>query len=204
MIATAGLLGFPNAGKSSFLRVVSNSKTKVANYPFTTLSPHIGTIQFKDSFSFTIADLPGLIEGAHKNRGLGHEFLRHIERTDIICFVIDMSGEEGDPYEDLTILKQELKLYKEELLGRTGVILANKMDLTPSGPNLEEFRKQVAEDEYFKTIPIFPISCTESTDIDPVITYLRTLVEEIQQAKKQQTEIKAINLGPQLKHLFEE
>ena len=130
LIADVGLIGFPNAGKSSLLRCVSHAHPKVAPYPFTTLSPSLGTMVFSPAYEIVIADMPGIIEGAHNNVGLGHTFLRHIERTALLVFVIDIAGCDGrDPIQDFTILKKELSLYKSSLSKERYIVAANKIDL---------------------------------------------------------------------------
>ena len=160
-IADAGLVGFPNAGKSTLLGKLSAAKPKVASYPFTTLQPVVGVVEFSGYRRCTIADIPGLIEGAHENRGLGHEFLRHITRCRVLLFVIDMAGSEGrDPISDLEILRREIKEYDDELARFPWKIIANKMDLEGSAENLEIFRSR------FPKIDIIPISAEGETGLD--------------------------------------
>ena len=138
LIADVGLIGFPNAGKSTFLGAVSNATPEIASYPFTTLSPHIGVVEIEEYSRFTIADIPGLIEGAHKNIGLGHEFLRHIERTKVLLYVLDMAGTDGrTPWDDFAALQFELECYQRGMTNLPSLILANKMDAEPSAENLE-------------------------------------------------------------------
>ena len=130
LIADVGLVGYPNAGKSTLLRRVSNAKPKVAPYPFTTLRPYLGVLHYNDQSRVTFADIPGLIDGAHANRGLGHTFLRHIERTKMLLYVVDGAGTEGrDPGDDLRSLIEELRLYNPELMDKPALVLANKIDL---------------------------------------------------------------------------
>lgn len=144
-IAEVGLVGHPNAGKSTFLSAVSAARPKTAPYPFTTLNPIVGVIEMDDFFRYAIADVPGLIEGAHNNVGLGHAFLRHIERCRIFCFVLDMGGSDGrDPLDDLATLRAELEHYEEGLSQRPGLIIANKMDLPEAPKNLERLRQAEA------------------------------------------------------------
>ena len=160
-IADAGLVGFPNAGKSTLLGALSHAKPKVASYPFTTLQPVVGVVEFPSYRRCTIADIPGLIEGAHENRGLGHEFLRHITRCRVLLFVIDMAGSEGrDPISDLEILRREIKEYDEELARFPWKIIANKMDLEGAAENLEIFRSR------FPKIDIIPISADTGLGLD--------------------------------------
>jgi len=142
-IADAGLVGYPNAGKSSLLRTLSAARPKVAPYPFTTLEPMIGVVEFEDYTRITVADIPGLIEGAHEGIGLGHDFLRHIERCRLLVFVLDMAGSEGrDPNSDFEKLRTELSLYQPELGKRPFIVVANKMDLSGAKENLAAFKKR--------------------------------------------------------------
>lgn len=142
-IADAGMVGFPNAGKSTLVNKLSEAAPKIGNYPFTTLNPMVGVVEFPKYRRCTVADIPGLIEGAHENRGLGHEFLRHITRCKILLFVIDMAGSEGrDPIEDLQTLRTEIKMYDEDLAQFEWIIIANKMDIEGAEKNLEVFRQR--------------------------------------------------------------
>lgn len=143
LIADVGLVGFPNAGKSSLIWSLSKVKVKVAPYPFTTLQPNLGFIELPGGQRLYIADIPGIIEGAHQNRGLGLEFLRHIERTKLLLFILDASGIDGrTPLEDYLVLKDELKNYNPELLERPFLVALNKIDDETSVPHLEEFLKK--------------------------------------------------------------
>ncbi|MBU8750707.1 MULTISPECIES: GTPase ObgE [Bacillus] len=154
VLADVGLVGFPSVGKSTLLSVVSSAKPKIADYHFTTLVPNLGMVETDDGRSFVMADLPGLIEGAHQGVGLGHQFLRHIERTRVIVHVIDMSGLEGrDPYEDYLTINQELSEYNLRLTERPQIIVANKMDMPEAAVNLEAFKEKLTDD-----YPVFPIS----------------------------------------------
>ena len=141
LLADVGLVGFPNVGKSTFISVVSAAKPKVANYHFTTLSPVLGVVKINDEYSFVMADIPGLVEGASEGVGLGHDFLRHVERCRLILHLVDVSGSEGrDPIDDFEKINYELKNFNEELAERPQVVLANKCDLaTPE--QIEAFRK---------------------------------------------------------------
>jgi GTP-binding protein len=175
-IADAGLVGFPNAGKSTLLTKLSHAKPKVANYPFTTLQPHVGVVEFSDIRRGTVADIPGLIEGAHANVGLGHDFLRHIMRCRVLLFVVDTAGSEArDPINDIETLRTEIKLYSSELAKRPWCILANKMDLPESEQNLERLK------ERFKRIKVFPISANEGDGMDKLMGYLdKTIARDIE------------------------
>ena len=160
-IADAGFVGFPNAGKSTLMGALSANKPKVGAYPFTTLKPSIGVVDFPGYKRCTIADIPGLIEGASNNKGLGHEFLRHITRCHLLLFVIDMAGVDGrEPIEDLQILRKEIKEYDEELSKFPWMIIANKMDVEGAEEQLEIFKDR------FPKIDIVPISAQEETGLD--------------------------------------
>ncbi len=169
-IADAGLVGYPNAGKSTLLGDLSSAKPKVADYPFTTLQPIVGVVEFDDFRRCVVADIPGIIEGAHKNRGLGHEFLRHIMRCRLLIFVVDMSGMERDPIEDLQQLRTEIKLYSEELSQRPWLIVANKMDQEASQENLENFRQRFPKQE------IIPVSALSGEGIAALKARLNELI----------------------------
>ena len=160
-IAEAGLVGYPNAGKSTLLRKLSAARPKVAAYPFTTLHPVVGVMELPGYRHATIADIPGLIEGAHRGVGLGHEFLRHITRCPILIFVIDVAGSEGrSPVEDLQNLRKEIDLYDPMLSSRPWLIVANKMDLPNANENLETLQ------EKFSKVRIVPISAANGEGID--------------------------------------
>ncbi|OMF31680.1 GTPase ObgE [Paenibacillus sp. FSL H8-0548] len=158
VMADVGLVGFPSVGKSTLLSVVSGAKPKIGAYHFTTITPNLGVVDVGDSRSFVMADLPGLIEGAHEGVGLGHEFLRHVERTRVIIHVIDMSASEGrDPFDDWLKINEELVLYNEKLVDRPQIIAANKMDMPESAEQLELFRQKLAEvsgDRHYEILPI--------------------------------------------------
>ncbi len=159
LIADVGLVGFPNAGKSSLISCISKAKPKIAAYPFTTKAPILGIVEF-DEKEFKIADIPGLIEGAHSGSGLGDRFLRHIERTRILAFVIDLAGVDGrKPWDDFFSLKNELMLYNKELNDKPYIILANKIDLVAAKENVKVFKDKIEE-------PFSMISCKDKTNID--------------------------------------
>lgn len=156
LLADVGLVGFPSVGKSTFLSVVTKAKPEIAAYPFTTITPNLGVVSSKDGRSFTIADLPGLIEGASQGKGLGHQFLRHIERTRVIIHMLDMGNESGrDPVEDYEIINNELNSYQYDLLLRPQVVVANKMDMPGAKENLERFKAAYPDLEVFETTTIF-------------------------------------------------
>lgn len=143
-IADAGLVGYPNAGKSTLTGVITSARPRIGAYPFTTLRPSVGVIDYEERYEkLTLADIPGLIEGAHENRGLGHRFLRHIERCKVLIYIVDMSGADGrDPAEDFASLKDELGRYSEQLLKKPCMVIANKMDEEVAKENLDNFRTQ--------------------------------------------------------------
>ncbi|MEN2765865.1 GTPase ObgE [Ornithinibacillus xuwenensis] len=175
LIADVGLVGFPSVGKSTFLSVVSAARPKIADYHFTTLAPNLGVVDTGDQRSFVLADLPGLIEGAHEGVGLGHQFLRHVERTRVIIHVIDMAGTEGrDPYEDFQKINNELREYDEKLMTRPQVIAANKMDMPGSEENLQHFKEQIGED-----IPVYPVSALTKEGLRDILFAVADLLETI-------------------------
>jgi GTP-binding protein len=168
-IADAGLVGYPNAGKSTLLRKISAARPKVAAYPFTTLHPVIGVVEFSEYGRATIADIPGLIEGAHRGLGLGHEFLRHITRCRILLFVVDVAGSEGrNPIEDLQQLRKEIDLYDPLMSQRPWFVIANKMDLPGTAENLEALRKK------FPKIDIVAVSAAKGEGIEELKKKLAT------------------------------
>lgn len=170
MLADVGLVGLPSVGKSTILSMITNANPKIASYHFTTLSPNLGVVSMHD-YSYTVADLPGLIEGASEGAGLGHKFLKHIERTKIIAHVIDMSGSEGrNPYDDYVTIRKELESFSSKLIKKPEIIIANKMDLDSSKSNLEEFKKKV-------DAPIYEISAINNQGLDKVIEELKELVK---------------------------
>lgn len=173
VLADVGLVGFPSVGKSTLLSVVSAAKPKIGAYHFTTIVPNLGMVETEDGRSFAMADLPGLIEGAHQGIGLGMQFLRHIERTRVIVHVIDMSGMEGrDPYEDYVTINNELKEYNLRLTERPQIVVANKMDMPGAEENLKEFKKKVGED-----VKVFPVSAVSRQGLKPVLFEIADLLE---------------------------
>lgn len=173
VLADAGLVGFPSVGKSTLLSVVSAAKPKIAEYHFTTIVPNLGMVETEDHRSFVMADLPGLIEGAHQGVGLGHQFLRHIERTRVIIHVIDMSALEGrDPYDDYMTITEELKQYNMRLTERPELIVANKMDMPDAEENLKKFREKMPEDAQ-----IFPVSALSRQGLSNLLFAIADLIE---------------------------
>jgi len=172
-IADAGLVGYPNAGKSTLLRKISAARPKVAAYPFTTLHPIVGVIEFPGYRRATVADIPGLIEGAHRGLGLGHEFLRHITRCRVLIFVVDIAGSEGrNPVEDLQNLRREIDLYDPTLSSRPWFVVANKMDLPGSKENLKALQKR------FPKLQILPTSAANGEGIDDLKQALATRIRD--------------------------
>lgn len=174
LLADVGLIGFPNAGKSTIISRVSAAKPKIANYPFTTLVPNLGVVDL-DQRSFVIADIPGLIAGAHAGAGLGHEFLRHIERTRLLIHVIDTAGSEGrDPVEDFVTINEELRLYNPDLATRPQIVAANKMDLPEAEMNLKRLAG-VLEGKY----DYFPVSAVTGEGLDRLMARVAMLLDEL-------------------------
>lgn len=178
-IADVGLVGFPNVGKSTFLSRVSNAKPKIANYHFTTLQPMLGVVDLEGTDGFVIADIPGLIEGAADGVGLGHEFLRHIERTKVFIHMVDAASTEGrDPIGDITVINQELARYSEELAKRPQVIAANKTDVFYG--NEEETVITLLREEFEpQGIQVFPISAVSGKGVRELLYYVKQLLSEI-------------------------
>jgi len=166
-IADVGLVGFPNAGKSSLIDLVTEAHPKTAAYPFTTLHPVVGVIEYPDIYErLFMADIPGLVEGAHENKGLGHRFLRHIERCKMLLIVLDMAGVDGrHPWDDYENLLEELRLYKTDLAKKPFLVAANKMDEEEAAENLRRFRKKFS-------VPVLPISCLTEKGIEDLIKAL--------------------------------
>ncbi|MGO4532902.1 GTPase ObgE [Paenibacillus sp. 2TAF8] len=178
VMADVGLVGFPSVGKSTLLSVVSAAKPKIGAYHFTTITPNLGVVDVGESRGFVMADLPGLIEGAHEGVGLGHEFLRHVERTRVIIHVVDMSGSEGrDPFEDWQKINDELRLYNPALAERPQVVAANKMDMPDSEANLEQFLQQVREVK--PDIEVMPISSLTRQGIQELLYRAADLLDQI-------------------------
>lgn len=176
LLADVGLIGFPNVGKSTILSMVTAAQPKIANYHFTTIDPNLGVVNIDAENGFVMADIPGLIEGAHEGVGLGHQFLKHVERTKLLIHVVDISGSEGrDPIKDFEIINEELKKFNPALYERPQVIAANKMDITGAGERLAEF-KEVYEPKGYK---IFPISATTKSGLKELIYYVAQKLKEL-------------------------
>lgn len=173
VLADVGLVGMPSVGKSTLISNVSNCNAKIGAYHFTTLSPNLGVVRARNGKTFVMADLPGLIEGAHEGVGLGDKFLRHAMRTKVIAHVLDMGGSEGrNPLEDYEIIKNELSLYDETLKNKPSIIIANKMDLENAEDNLSKFKEKYPDEK------IFEISVLNKEGLNDLIDYLQELVEK--------------------------
>ena len=178
VIADVGLVGFPNVGKSTFLSRVSNAQPKIANYHFTTLNPNLGVVDLEGAKGFVVADIPGLIEGASEGIGLGHEFLRHVERTKVIIHVVDAAGTEGrDPIEDIHAINKELALYSEELAKRPQVIAANKMDALFT--DREELLKRLKDEFSPLGYEVYPISAVSGEGVRELLYHVRKMLDDI-------------------------
>ncbi len=179
VIADVGLVGFPNVGKSTFLSKVSNAKPKIANYHFTTLSPMLGVVDLKDAKGFVVADIPGLIEGASEGAGLGHEFLRHIERTRMMIHIVDAASTEGrDPFEDIEAINNELKNYNADITKKPQVIAANKIDMLPDGED-SEIIKKLREKYEPLGVKVFATSTLTGKGIQELLYYVSRTISEI-------------------------
>lgn len=175
LIADVGLVGFPNAGKSTLLSVISAAKPKIANYPFTTLQPNLGIVDVGENDRFVVADIPGLIEGAHEGVGLGHDFLRHVERTRVLIHVVDAAGVDyRDPADDFRQINEELRLYRPELAERPQVVALNKMDLPEGRENLPRLREELG----VPAADLFPIAAATREGVDALLRRVAELLRE--------------------------
>ncbi len=173
LIAEVGIIGYPNAGKSTLLSRLSAARPKVASYPFTTLHPNLGVVRFDELRSFVMADIPGLIEGAHKGQGLGDDFLRHIERTKLLVHVVDLAGVDGrDPFQDFEATIRELKLYSKDLVKRPQLVAANKVDLPQAEENFKKFKKRINKE-------VLPISALTGKGLKELLNHIIKNLEEI-------------------------
>jgi GTP-binding protein len=173
IVAEVGLVGYPNAGKSTLLTAISKARPKVAPYPFTTLHPQIGIVEYPDFFRLTVCDVPGLIEGAHRNVGLGHAFLRHIQRCKILVLLIDIAGTDGrNPWDDYKQLLSELELYDPALLKKPRLVVANKIDEEAAADNLKKFKRKIPK------VRVLPIAAAFDEGVDKFREQIRAAVEK--------------------------
>jgi GTP-binding protein len=169
LLADVGLVGYPNAGKSTLISRVSAAKPKIADYPFTTLTPHLGVVSLSDDRSFVIADVPGLIEGAHRGQGLGHRFLRHIERTKVLAYLVDVSSASGrEPTDDLAVIRRELELFRADLLQRPQIVVATKIDAIDDEERLTRLKAMAVE----LRLPVFTISAVTGQGVPALLEAL--------------------------------
>ncbi|UNC93328.1 GTPase ObgE [Candidatus Contubernalis alkaliaceticus] len=181
LLADVGLVGFPNAGKSTFLSRISAAKPKIASYPFTTLTPNLGEVHISSGRNFVVADIPGIIEGAHQGTGLGLKFLRHVERTRLLLFILDTAGTENrEPLEDFNALQRELRLYSEKLSEKPQVVVANKIDLPQGQENIEKIRKNLPQGLRF-----FAVSAVTGEGIQELLFFL---ADELDRLEKEERE----------------
>lgn len=174
LLADVGLIGLPNAGKSTLISVISSARPKIADYPFTTLTPNLGVVKLKDFRSFVVADIPGLIEGAHKGAGLGFQFLRHVERTSLLLHLVDASDiPETDPVEDLKKINKELELYSSKLLKKTQAVVGTKTDIAVEKKRLRKLARYCKS----KNIDFFPVSAVTGEGIKGLLLYLSARIE---------------------------
>ncbi|MEA4847906.1 MAG: GTPase ObgE [Clostridiaceae bacterium] len=186
LLADVGLVGFPNVGKSTFLSIVTSAKPKIANYHFTTLVPNLGVVDLGSGRSFVIADIPGLIEGAHSGVGLGHDFLRHVERTKVLVHLLDASGLEGrDPLEDFDKINEELKLYSEKLANKPQIVACNKMDIPAAKGNYGRIAEELGKRGY----EVFAISAATRDGISPLMDRVYNLLENLKDVEEPVEEI---------------
>ena len=179
LLADVGLVGFPNAGKSTLISVVSAAKPKIADYPFTTLEPHLGTVDLGDFRTFVIADIPGLIEGAHEGHGLGDRFLRHVERTTLLLHLVDVSSSGRDPVSDYSIINHELAAYDSRLASRDQIVVATKIDALDQAERLASLRAQAEKDGH----QFFAISAVTGKGVRELIQAVAKKVERCRQEK---------------------
>ena len=176
-VAEVGLVGYPNAGKSTLLTAISKARPKIAAYPFTTLHPQIGIVEYPDFFRLTVCDVPGLIEDAHKNVGLGHGFLRHIQRCKFLVILLDMAGTDArNPWDDYKMLLRELELYNPTMLDKPRLVVANKMDEAVAEENLKKFKKKIPK------TPVMAISAAyDDASVEKYKNAIREAVESIEE-----------------------
>jgi GTP-binding protein len=174
LIADVGLVGYPNAGKSTLISRISSAKPKIADYPFTTLTPHLGVVKLDDLQSFVVADVPGLIEGAHEGHGLGDQFLKHVERTRILVHMVDVSNDERDPVEAYEAIERELTLFNEDLPKRKQMVVASKIDVLADSARLEKLKAMCAG----RGLPFFEVSAVTGAGINELIGGMARILNE--------------------------
>ena len=178
LIADVGLIGFPNVGKSTFLSIISKAKPKIANYHFTTLTPNLGVTKLKNGDSFVVADIPGIIEGANEGIGLGHDFLRHIERTKVLVHIVDISGIEGrDPLDDFEKINTELKKYNEKLSSRPQIVVANKMDILDDIDIYNNFKAELENRGY----KVYSMSAATLSGVDEILNTISQMLKDAEE-----------------------
>ncbi|MFP4661355.1 MAG: GTPase ObgE [Halanaerobiales bacterium] len=193
LLADVGLVGFPNVGKSTLISSVSEAKPKIASYHFTTITPNLGVVSVGDYNSFVMADIPGLIEGAHQGVGLGDEFLRHVERTRVLIHVLDISGIEGrEPLEDFKVINAELANYNERLAKRPQIVALNKIDIPQAADNIEKVRSKLEEDGY----EVFPISAATQKGVKELIYRVSELLENLPEEESLPVEEEEVLIRP--------
>ena len=178
LIADVGFVGFPNAGKSTLLKAISRASPKIASYPFTTLNPHLGMVFYSDLSQLAVADLPGLIPGAHKNHGLGHDFLRHVQRCSVLVYVLDMAVDE--PWVQLEQLQYELEMYQSGLSSRPAAVLANKMDLDDSEEKLDSLASKLKSAD----LELIPISGRTGINLTNMLLSIKQLHDKFKDRTK--------------------
>jgi GTP-binding protein len=174
LIADVGLVGFPNVGKSTLISCISSAKPKIADYPFTTLVPHLGVVQVDDFRSFVVADIPGLIEGAHEGHGLGDQFLKHVERTRLLLHMIDVSNEERDPVSDYKTIVNELSLFNPDLLNRKQLVVASKLDVLSDSRKLSRLKAMCTR----RRLPFLGISSVTGEGIKDLVRRIAKMLDE--------------------------
>lgn len=185
VLADVGMIGYPNAGKSTLLSNISSATPKIANYPFTTLVPQLGVVNLEEEHTFVVADLPGIIEGAHQGTGLGIRFLKHIERTKVLLYIIDMAATDGrDPLQDYEKLNLELQKYNTALLSRPAIIAANKIDLPGALDNFQHFQNNIAEE-----IHLFPVSAVTGEGVKGLVEEIYRCLAEVMVLNQQQKHV---------------
>ncbi|HYJ85477.1 MAG TPA: GTPase ObgE [Pyrinomonadaceae bacterium] len=186
LLADVGLVGFPNAGKSTLISTISAAKPKIADYPFTTLEPHLGVVDLGDFRTFVVADIPGLIEGAHEGAGLGDRFLRHVERTKLLLHLVDVSSISGrEPVSDYMTVNRELKAYNPELADRPQMVVATKVDALDEPERLESLRKQTEIDG----LPLYVISSVTNKGTKALVAAVAAKLDELREANQQRETI---------------